>query len=47
MLFSTDSIQSDFPDVEIIQLEEVEVELKEGKFHVRIGSVIRFIGRKK
>jgi len=47
MLFSKESIQKDFPDFEIIQLEEIEVELTEGKFHKGIGSVIRFIGRKK
>ncbi len=47
MLFSTDSVTSDFPDFEILQLEEVEIELKEGAFHNGIGKVIRFIGRKK
>ena len=47
MLFSKESIQNDFPDFEIIQLEEKQVELNEGTFHNGIGSVIRFIGRKK
>ncbi len=47
MLFSTESIHKDFLDFEIIQLEEKQVELKEGDFHNGIGSVIRFIGRKK
>ena len=47
MLFSVDSIQSDFLDFEIIQLEEVEVELEEGLYHNGVGKVIRFIGRKK
>lgn len=47
MLFSKASIQKDFPDFEIIQLEETEVELQEGKYHNGIGSVIRFIGKKK
>lgn len=46
MLFSKESIQKDFPDFEIIQLEEIKVALTEGKFHNGIGSVIRFIGRK-
>lgn len=45
-LFSTESIREDFPNFEIIQLEEVEVELHEGKFHVGRGSVIRFVGKK-
>ncbi len=47
MLFSKESIQNDFTDFDIIQLEEVEVELKEGEFHNGTGSVIRFIGKKK
>lgn len=47
MLFSKESIQSDFPDFEIIQLAEMKIRLTEGNFHNGIGSVIRFIGRKK
>jgi len=46
-LFSIEEIQSDFPDYEIIQLEEKEIELNEGLFHNGKGSVIRFIGKKK
>ncbi|WP_316634587.1 class I SAM-dependent methyltransferase [uncultured Flavobacterium sp.] len=46
-LFSIEEIQSDFPNYEIIQLEEKEIELNEGLFHNGKGSVIRFIGRKK
>ncbi len=47
MLFSKESIKKDFPDFEILLLEEKEVELTEGNFHNGTGSVIRFIGRKK
>ena len=46
-LFSIDEIKSDFPDYEIIELVEKEIELNEGLFHNGAGSVIRFIGRKK
>jgi hypothetical protein len=46
MLFSKESIRKDFPDFEILLLEEVEVELNEGKFHNGLSSVIRFIGKK-
>ena len=46
MLFSIDSIKNDFPDFEIIRLEEVEVELNEGIYHNGLGKVIRFIGKK-
>jgi 2-polyprenyl-3-methyl-5-hydroxy-6-metoxy-1,4-benzoquinol methylase len=47
MLFSKESILQDFPNFEIVQLEECEVELNEGLYHQGTGSVIRFIGRKK
>lgn len=45
-LFSIDEIKADFPNYEIIELQEKEVELNEGVFHNGIGSVIRFVGRK-
>lgn len=47
MLFSIESIQNDFHGFEIIQLEEVEVDLKEGNYHNGISKVIRFVGRKR
>jgi hypothetical protein len=40
-------LKSDFPDYEIILLEEKEIELDEGAFHRGTGSVIRFVGKKK
>lgn len=46
ILFSIDEIKADFPNYEIIELEEKEIELNEGLFHNGTGSVIRFIGRK-
>lgn len=47
MLFSKELIQNNFPDFEIILLEETEVELSEGIYHNGVGSVIRFVGNKK
>lgn len=47
MLFSIDEIKSDFLNYEIIELSEMEIELKEGLFHNGTVSVIRFLGRKK
>ena len=46
-LFSIDEIKLDFPNYEIIELAEKEIELSEGIYHNGKGSVIRFIGRKK
>lgn len=46
-LFSVDELKSDFENYEIMELEEKEVELKEGLYHNGKGSVTRFVGRKK
>ncbi|MBK1897057.1 class I SAM-dependent methyltransferase [Chryseobacterium paridis] len=46
-LFSIEEIKADFPDYEIIELAETEIELQEGLYHNGTGSVIRFIGKKK
>lgn len=46
-LFSIEEIKADFPNYEIVELVEQEIELKEGLYHNGTGSVIRFIGRKK
>lgn len=47
MLFSVESIKEDFPEFEIVELEEVETELNEGAYHNGTAKVIRFIGKKK
>ncbi len=47
MLFSVEEIKADFANYEVLQLEEKEIELNEGAFHNGLGSVIRFVGRKK
>jgi hypothetical protein len=46
-LFSIEEIKADFPNYEVITLEEKEIELQEGLYHNGLGSVIRFVGRKK
>ncbi len=46
MLFSMNELIADFPNFQIIQLQEVEVQLQEGLYHNGIGSVVRFVGRK-
>ena len=47
MLFSTEQIQNDFSEFDILKLEQTLTELNEGKFHKGIASVIRFIGKRK
>ncbi|MBI3221307.1 MAG: class I SAM-dependent methyltransferase [Bacteroidetes bacterium] len=46
-LFSIEEIQHDFANYEIVELEEKEIELKEGLYHNGLASVIRFVGKKK
>jgi cyclopropane fatty-acyl-phospholipid synthase-like methyltransferase len=47
MLYSEEEIMKDFSDFEVLQLEELEIELNEGKYHKGIAKMIRFIGKKK
>jgi SAM-dependent methyltransferase len=46
MLYSKSEILADFENYEVLMLEEEEILLDEGKYHIGKGSVIRFIGRK-
>jgi SAM-dependent methyltransferase len=46
-LFSVDEIKADFINYDVIELEEKEIVLHEGLYHNGLGSVIRFVGRKK
>ncbi|WP_323027464.1 class I SAM-dependent methyltransferase [Gelidibacter japonicus] len=46
MLYSKQEIKDTFNNFEIIELEEAQIELKEGSFHNGKARVIRFIGKK-
>lgn len=47
MLFSKEELEEDFDGFEIQLLEEVEVELQEGNYHLGESAVIRLVARKK
>ncbi|WP_206669096.1 class I SAM-dependent methyltransferase [Flavobacterium pectinovorum] len=47
MLFSMSEVIADFNNYDIMLLEEQEVSLDEGIYHIGKGSVIRFVGRKR
>lgn len=47
MMYSKELISDLFPDLEVIQLTEEEVQLNEGLGHNGLGSVIRYVGRKR
>lgn len=46
LLYTVDEIRSDFANYEKVEIEEVEVDLSEGLYHIGLGSVIRFTGMK-
>jgi protein-L-isoaspartate O-methyltransferase len=46
-LFSLQELQTDFANVEFLELKKMTIELNEGDGHVGTGSVIRFLGKKK
>ena len=47
MLMSKIKIEREFSNFEILLLQEIEREVKEGTFHNGLASVVQFIGRKK
>lgn len=47
MLYSIEEIKDYYSNFEIIELTENEIFLQEGLYHNGIGSVIRFVGKKK
>ena len=46
-LFSIEELTSDFENYDFIEIAELEIELSEGLFHNGVGSVIRFVAKKK
>jgi SAM-dependent methyltransferase len=47
MLYSTEEIKTDFENFEIIKMYVEENFLEEGKYHSGMGSVVRFVGKKR
>lgn len=47
MLLSCEEIEQDFEGFETLYLAEEEIELHEGLYHNGVGSVMRYVGRKK
>jgi 2-polyprenyl-3-methyl-5-hydroxy-6-metoxy-1,4-benzoquinol methylase len=46
-LFSIEEVQLDFSNYDFLELAEAEIELNEGLYHNGLGSVIRFVARKR
>lgn len=46
MLMTVSKIEHDFPNLEPILLRELERDVREGKLHTGLASVVQFIGKK-
>ena len=46
LLFTTEIISNDFPDLKVMELSEKIVDIEEGNLHKGKSSVIRFVGKK-
>jgi SAM-dependent methyltransferase len=46
LLLSPEEVSADFTGLETLMLEDVEVELAEGKYHNGVGKVVRYVGQK-
>lgn len=47
MLMTRAKVEREFPGFEPLLLRELEREIREGKYHTGLASVVQFIGRKK
>lgn len=47
MMYSTEEIERDFANYEIIELKKLKVDMNEGFGHVGQSSIIRFMGKKR
>ncbi|MGB5698150.1 MAG: class I SAM-dependent methyltransferase [Polyangiales bacterium] len=43
LLYTVEDLQEDFSDFDIIQLERVDAEIHEGRYHTGLGSVVRLV----
>jgi len=46
MLMSVEKIENEFPNLEALHLQELERDVREGRYHTGPARVVQFIGRK-
>ncbi|MFZ1862796.1 MAG: class I SAM-dependent methyltransferase [Polyangiales bacterium] len=44
LLYTVDALREDFAGLAVLRLEQIETEIREGKYHHGMASVIRFVG---
>ena len=46
LLYAVEDLREDFSDLEIVELEKVDAEIHEGRYHTGLASVVRLIARR-
>jgi 2-polyprenyl-3-methyl-5-hydroxy-6-metoxy-1,4-benzoquinol methylase len=46
LLYALEDLREDFSDLEIVELEKVEAEIHEGRYHTGLASVVRLVARR-
>jgi SAM-dependent methyltransferase len=46
LLYALDDLREDFSNLDIVELEKLEVEIHEGRYHTGLASVVRLVARR-
>ena len=46
LLYTLEDLREDFSDLEIVELEKVEAEIHEGRYHTGLASVVRLVAKR-
>lgn len=46
LLYALDDLRKDFSDLDIVELEKVEAEIHEGRYHTGLARVVRLVARR-
>jgi 2-polyprenyl-3-methyl-5-hydroxy-6-metoxy-1,4-benzoquinol methylase len=46
LLYALEDLREDFSDLEIVELEKLETEIHEGRYHTGLASVVRLVARR-
>jgi SAM-dependent methyltransferase len=46
LLYTLEDLREDFADLELVELEQIEAEIHEGRYHTGLASVVRLVARR-
>ena len=46
LLYTLEDLREDFSDLEIVEIEKVEAEIHEGRYHTGLASAVRLVARR-